>query len=1052
MSIELIIAPPAGGKTQACLRRIQALLAAEPFAAVRVVLPDRLQAAYFRRRLALDGGALGVQVGSFGDLYRELLDLAGQPIPLASPALLHRMIKIALEQVASAGGLQHYASLRQAVGFALTLRDTFAELKRALIYPEDFSGRSASPSASPAQQDLARLYQAYQDLLHIHQWADPEGLSWLAVEALQARPSLANSLSLLVVDGFDSFTNAQRRTLELFEKTAVEILVTLPGEMPFRRAAHRRFGAAYQSLQENLKLQPHPLTRRSSLSPRLQQMEANLFETNPRRQPADETICLLEARSPAEEAREALRWIKARVRRDNLSLLACAVVTPDPARYHPFLRQAAAEFNLPLRFTQPDPLTKAPAVAALLNLLSLPARNYPRRLLLDAVRSPYFKHELKSQDANDLDEISRAGQILEGREQWDEVFERLSSTVAQGKNAEQDSEQDPEQRPPRLPHGQQAEALHQRLANFLNRLAPPAGQQTLTDWVFWLESLLEHWQFFPDPSADPGRQMAGNDDPIDPNSRSAQAALDQAVFDQLRQVLHALVLGEAVTGPQRLDYAQFSAELQGALEGAGFHEPQDPTQGYTALTVMRMLEARGVRYQAVAVLGLSEGIFPAQERADPFLDENLRTNLGLESRLQREQPGLFYQAVTRSDKHLLLTRPYLADDGERWEPSPYWKAVLALLPENSVRAIRPDMPRDLNDAASLEEALFWGVRSGQTPAIPDEAIRSSLAERWQHLQHAAEVLRARLAEQPAGPYEGIAGPLADSLQRSYGPEHIWSASRLEAYGACPYQFFSGQALGLEAKTTPEAGMDPSQRGTLLHSILEKAYAAAANPADPESVLAVLPEAARQVFETAPAEQGFRPSSLWEVEQQQLERLLSENIQKLAEADARRGWQPAAYELAFGRSGQGAGPLRISLEEGEEILLHGVIDRVDRSPAGELRIIDYKTGGSHLSKPDLIHGRRLQLPLYALAAEAAFAPASVVEGLYWILNQSQAAGLKLSTFEDDGLSGPEAALDIVRSHLSRIVQGIRQAQFSPKPPKGGCAAYCPAAAWCWRYHA
>ena len=46
------------------------------------------------------------------------------------------------------------------------------------------------------------------------------------------------------------------------------------------------------------------------------------------------------------------------------------------------------------------------------------------------------------------------------------------------------------------------------------------------------------------------------------------------------------------------------------------------------------------------------------------------SELNLEPRLGREQAGLFYQAVTRADNFLLLTRPTLAGDGERWEGFP----------------------------------------------------------------------------------------------------------------------------------------------------------------------------------------------------------------------------------------------------------------------------------------------------------------------------------------------------------------------------------------------
>ena len=212
MPVELLIAPPATGKTEACLQRIRSLLLEQPFAPVRVVLPDRLQTTAFRRRLAEAGGAIGVKIGTFENLYRELLERSGNPVPVASPPIVHRLVRAAVEGVHAGGGLQYYHGLRQTPGFALVLREVFAELKRALVFPETFAAQAAT--GSPAQQELARLYLAFQAHLQRFNWADPEGLSWLAVEALQNHPDLPAETALLVVDGFDSFTGAQRKALQ----------------------------------------------------------------------------------------------------------------------------------------------------------------------------------------------------------------------------------------------------------------------------------------------------------------------------------------------------------------------------------------------------------------------------------------------------------------------------------------------------------------------------------------------------------------------------------------------------------------------------------------------------------------------------------------------------------------------------------------------------------------------------------------------------------------------------------------------------------------------
>src|SRR5262245_39467745 len=133
MATRLLLAPAAAGKTQTCLERVRAALQLAPLINVWVVLPDRTQAAAFRRRLAERGGALGVRVGTFGDLYTELLVLAGEPIPVAPEPVVHRLVRSAIDTLAEQGRLQHYRPIQRRPGFTRALTSLIAEFKRARI-------------------------------------------------------------------------------------------------------------------------------------------------------------------------------------------------------------------------------------------------------------------------------------------------------------------------------------------------------------------------------------------------------------------------------------------------------------------------------------------------------------------------------------------------------------------------------------------------------------------------------------------------------------------------------------------------------------------------------------------------------------------------------------------------------------------------------------------------------------------------------------------------------------------------------------------------------
>jgi ATP-dependent helicase/DNAse subunit B len=478
-------------------------------------------------------------------------------------------------------------------------------------------------------------------------------------------------------------------------------------------------------------------------------------------------------------------------------------------------------------------------------------------------------------------------------------------------------------------------------------------------------------------------------------------------------------------------------------------QEEESQESLPAIRILQLFEARGVRVQALAVLGLAEGSFPAVERADPFINEAVRRELGLEPRLGQEQSGLFYQMVTRADRFLLLTRPYLAKDGETWESSPYWNAVQELLQDKPNR-IRPDDARPLNEAASSDELLFWAARRHSQAGLDLPGfLKDNYASRWRYLAEAEPILAARVRKEASGPYDGGLQALGKDLDKRYGERAGWSASRLEAYASCPFQFFSASALGLEVLEAPQIGYQANQLGTILHGVLEQVYREAPDPANSAEVLARLPSVATRVFAEAPQKYQFRPSLLWEMQQEELLLVLEAAVQGIADLDPEGGWRPLAFECKFGLEGQP--PLRLP-SQGGEIRLHGIVDRVDVNSNGELRVIDYKSGGSHLTPRDLIEGQRLQLPIYAMAASQALGLGEPVEGFYWKLFQAAPSSLKLSSFEYEGGEGPQAAFSLAASHVEATVSAIRKGLFSPLAPRDGCPDWCTAAAWCWHYQA
>jgi len=1084
MTASIYLAPAASGKTAYALRLAREAsrgLRATP----RVVVPTHLQARACRRRLAELGGAMGVHVLTFDRLTDECLAAAGETYVELSDPVQFRLVRSLLDELP----LTHYAPLRDRPGFVQVLQGLIGELKAAQVWPEALAAAVAELGGEPRLDELALIYAAYQAQLHARGWADRAGLGWLAVEALAERaPDVARDWSLLVVDGFDSFTPVQLALLATLGARAEHMVVTLTGALDARERAlvHRRFTRTRRDLEERLGVRAVPLPELDGRhAAPLAHLESGMFCGEGTQVDADGAVELVAAPDRAAEARAALRWLKARLVQDGLRPGEVALLARDVGPYRPFILQTAAEFGLPVRVTGGVPLRTNPAVAALLDLLRLvlpsPVPNaaaretepaLPWRLVLEAWRSPYFDWSemlvdgrnkttdaggirtteagpvqparaggIRPLDAGALDAAVRWGRVVGGLAQWEEI---LGDLAARGEPDAVSGVDEERGVPPDVPVGEAARVLGDQFDRFVRRITPPQGRRSYREFVVWLEDIIgadpalrTEWEPEEEPAASP--RLVACVRQADPET----AGRDVAALRALKDVLRGLVWAEEALTPPPVDFERFFDELSGAVEAASYHLPVEP--GREEVIVADVIQARGVPFRAVAVVGLAEGEFPAAISEDPFLRDadrvRLREGFGLqlERSTESSEAEFFYETLARARERLLLTRPRLADNGASWQASPFWEEVLRCVSAQPETLTSESIPPPA-------QAASWPELMESLATYPDDGdardwVRQAGGARLAALDMAARVLDLRRRGNGAM-HDGDLEPVAERFARRYGPAHTWSASRLEAYRTCPFMFFINSVLGLEPREEPTVGLDVRQRGTIYHVILERLYAAVDDPTSLVELLAALPGVAGPILEEAPRREGFRATAWWRQTCDEILAVLRQTLEALAELQEE--FVPFAFEARFGIAGL---PPLVVDAGGDSFRVRGVIDRVDSAPGHRVRIIDYKTGGpSPYSKRALEEGKKLQAPLYALAARDALELGDPVDGFYWHVRHARRSGLTLRGFE----GGPEAAMDLAVEYTWEAIRGIRAGRFVPRPPADGCPAWCAAAAFCWHH--
>ncbi|MDJ0463330.1 RecB family exonuclease [Streptomyces sp. H27-C3] len=183
---------------------------------------------------------------------------------------------------------------------------------------------------------------------------------------------------------------------------------------------------------------------------------------------------------------------------------------------------------------------------------------------------------------------------------------------------------------------------------------------------------------------------------------------------------------------------------------------------------------------------------------------------------------------------------------------------------------------------------------------------------------------------------------ADAAQR---PMSL-SPSRASDFMRCPllYRFRVIDKL-------PEKPSEAATRGTLVHAVLERLFDDPATERTAPRARAMVPGQWDRLLESKPelvelfAEdpQGERLSRWLEQAEELVERWFTlEDPTRL---------EPAERELF----------VETELQSG--LRLRGIIDRVDVTPAGEVRVVDYKTGKA--PRPEYAEGALFQMKFYAL---------------------------------------------------------------------------------------
>jgi len=1098
--ISILLGPARSGKSALALSFYAESLRNRDFGRNLWLAPNQQAAAELRAKLAAKLGRGCLQPGcyTFAQFAETLISQADRPMRPIDALLKRQILQQVIHDALAAGRLQYFAPIADREGLLLWIDALISDLKRQEVWPEDFLRAAKQAGLRAKDDEVAAIYKAYQDLLVEHHCYDAEGRFWAARESL-ARGEWGPfaKVQTVVVDGFTDFTWTQLEILRLLADRAERMWITLPGEEGDERSdLFAKPRTTVKQIQERIKqVQVQSLNRLPQPNwPAMAHLEQRVFG-NPRRHvagPEPRGIEIWACENQKGELRRIAREIKRVLVEEKLAPERIGVVfrsvTPVASQVH----EIFSEYGLPFQIDEGKPLGESPLVVNLLQALQLIADDWPYRRVLQVLASNYVTFDDPTHRPDERGSVEwaiRELQVSEGRTALLRALERrISASRERLAAARSEGDEDLAEREEKLVRMEQALRILQLLARACDVLPK---QATWHDWTRHLQVFAAKLGMLDVAARPVGSRGASSSSEIPPAEPAEPGASKPETPDLIawRQLLAGLNAAERWQQWRGVESAAVTLpDLIAELILIGSTQKMAPVNDSLGrVRVLSAPQARTGEFECLFVAGLSEKSFPLLG-GDDRLYSGAETQQLNKSGLRFSELGerssaemlLFYEIITRPTQRLVFSYPALDEKAEPLTPSPYVAEVRRAFGEPGIVVaedlqLSPIPPDDWTLWSEREQRIRAVAQAGAGDSAALARVltprRGQPASVLQHGLYAGlQSIAERASREEFGLYEGIvSSPAAQAaLARSFGTEHCWSTSQLEQYATCPFKFFANRVLRL--RELPEAvfATDYAGRGSWYHGAVTWMFRAWADNPEEWRALQQDPVAFAEHCARAIAAQRTEPHpeqglerALHAIDSAALKNLFTPFlVQAKSYAEAvPTDMQAKHFEVAFGPGKTSdrtdvlcqSEPWQFQVN-GETFKLSGQIDRIDIGTVGTqlvFGIIDYKTGDQkHFSEADF-NGTRLQLPLYALAAEEHLLQAHGAVAWqmgYWSATHKTVKPYALGRQnEDSGLVGPtdewQANREQLKQRVWSLVQGIRRGQYPMSNPDEHCVSHC-----------
>jgi RecB family exonuclease len=685
------------------------------------------------------------------------------------------------------------------------------------------------------------------------------------------------------------------------------------------------------------------------------------------------------APDPEVEVRTVVRAVAARMARGR-PLHRMGIVYGSPRPYALLLHEQLAVAGIPHSGPAIRTLAQTAAGRVLLDLVRLPAERFSRRAVVAWLNSgPVLEAEGGDRaPAPRWDSLSRAVGVVTGEGHWHDALARHRRAVTHRlERLDAEGEDDA------VARGLRAELDHvDRLDAFVTELVGNAAPPVRVSWTAcaeWGRRMLARYL------GGEGHRGGWPDEEIEA-VRAVESALEGlCALDDVSTPADAAAFATVLEEQLRTPFGRHGRFGNGVFVGG-------------------VRDAACLDLDTVFVVGMAEGAFPHRARPHPLLRHLAQADQA--SARSEERRDLLWAAAAAPER--VLSYPVADQRGRRERLPSRW-----LLDAASALAGRRLYAHDLAahpPAPWLERVASFPAALGHAPDVGSaQELRLGELQWWTGAGGRARenpILRAepRLAlgldavsarrSHLLTRWSGLVGPLAGEAGVF---DEVQSPTGVQTWATCPRRFLFERVLRVAETPAPEdqLEMSPVEKGNLIHAALERfldEVPARTSPYQPWSAdeRARLERILDQLFDDAERRGITGRPLLWQGQRRRIRRDVLGFLDRDEHFRSQAGVVPVAGELSFGLDPDGLPPVQVVTPTGRKVSFRGRIDRVDLAPDGShMVVVDYKTGQptayNGFEVDPVKAGRYVQLPLYALAAQAKYGSVPT-ESAYWFVGE------------------------------------------------------------------